>query len=252
MQTLSAIPYIVMVLLGIMIGSFLNVCIIRIPKGESIVTAPSHCTTCGKKLKWFELVPLFSWLMLRGQCSGCKSPISAQYPLVEAATGVLYASIYCRFGFSPETLIYCSMTSALLALSVIDFRIYEIPPGLNVFLLVVGVFRVLTDLNNWFTYVVGFFAVSLPLLLIFWLSKGRGIGGGDVKLMAVCGLILGWKLIIPAFFLGCILGSVIHLLRMAVTRAGHVLAMGPYLSAGIFLSAMWGEPIINAYFRLYT
>ena len=247
----SAFPYIVIALLGLMIGSFLNVCIIRIPAGESIVTAPSHCMNCGKRLKWYELIPLFSWIFLRGRCSGCKTPISVQYPLIEAATGIAYVLIYLRFGFTLETLFYCSMTSALLALSVIDFKTFEIPPGFNIFLLIVGIARVATDWTNWQTYLIGFVSVSGLLLLIYLISGGRGIGGGDVKLMAVCGLIIGWKLIILAFFIGCIVGSVIHLIRMAVKGEGSVLAMGPYLSAGVFAAVLWGGCIIDAYLSLF-
>lgn len=251
MQYITVLSYIIVALFGMMIGSFLNVCILRIPKGESIVTAPSHCMACGKKIKWYELIPVFSWLLLKGRCSGCKSPISAQYPLVEAVTGVLYASIYYRFGISVESLLYMSMTSALLALSVIDFRTYEIPQGFNIFLLIVGGLRVATDLDNWLLYLIGFFAVSVFLLLIFLITGGRGIGGGDIKLMAVCGLILGWKLIIVAFIVGCVLGSILHLIRMAVKKEGAVLAFGPYLSLGIFIAAMWGEQILNAYLGLF-
>jgi leader peptidase (prepilin peptidase)/N-methyltransferase len=247
----TAFPYIMAALLGLVIGSFLNVLIIRVPAGESIVTAPSHCMNCHRRLKWYELIPLFSWVFLRGRCSGCKTPISIQYPLVEAATGIAFVLIYLRFGFTFETLFYCSMTSALLALSVIDFKTYEIPPGFNVFLLVVGLARTAADLANWPEYVIGFFAVGGLLLVIHLVSRGRGIGGGDVKLMAVCGLILGWKLILLAFALGCILGSVIHLIRMAVKGEGPVLAMGPYLSAGVFAAALWGGPIIDAYIALF-
>lgn len=251
MQLFLAFPYIVIALLGLMVGSFLNVCIIRIPAGESVVTVPSHCMSCGKKLRWYELVPLFSWIFLKGRCSGCKRPLSAQYPLVEAVTGVLFILIFYHFGYTIETILYCSMTSALIALSVIDFRTYEIPPGFNIFLLIVGVARVATDLNNYLTYIIGFFAISVFLLLIFLLSRGRGIGGGDIKLMAVCGLIVGWKLIIFAFIIGCILGSVIHLIRMAVKDKGSVLAMGPYLSVGVFAAVLWGGFIIDAYLALY-
>jgi leader peptidase (prepilin peptidase)/N-methyltransferase len=247
----TVLPYIMMALLGMTVGSFLNVCILRIPKGESIVTVPSHCPSCGKKIKWFELIPVFSWLFLRGRCSGCRNRISAQYPLVEAATGILYASIYYRYEYSVETLLLCAMTSALLALSVIDGRTQEIPPGFNIFLLVVGIARVATDPGNWLFYFIGFFAVSVLLLLVWLLSGGRGVGGGDIKLMAVCGLILGWKLILLAFILGCILGSAIHLIRMAVGGQGRKLALGPYLSGGIFLAAMWGNSMIEAYLRLY-
>lgn len=251
MQLVTVFTYITVILFGMMIGSFLNVCILRIPKGESIVTAPSHCMACGKRIKWYELIPVFSWLFLKGRCSGCKSPISAQYPLVEAVTGVLYASIYYRFGISVETLLYMSMTSALLALSVIDFRTYEIPQGFNIFLALVGIARVATDINNWPLYLIGFFAVSVFLLIVFLITGGRGIGGGDIKLMAVCGLILGWKLIIVAFVTGCVLGSVLHLIRMAIQKEGAVLAFGPYLSLGVFLAAMWGDKILNAYLSMF-
>jgi len=245
------IPYILAAIFGLAVGSFLNVCILRIPAGESIVTAPSCCPRCGKRLRWYELIPVFSWLFLRGRCGGCKSPISIQYPLVEAATGVLYVVIFHRFGYSAETVLYSLMCSALLALSVIDFRTFEIPPGFNVFLLIVGAARLLTDIRAWPLYVIGFFAVSVVLLIVWLVTGGRGVGGGDVKLMAVCGLILGWERIVAAFFIGCIAGSVVHLVLMAVKGAGRKLALGPYLSVGIFIAALWGDFIINAYVKLY-
>ena len=235
-------------LYGIVIGSFLNVCIYRIPLGESIAKERSHCMTCGYQLRWFDLVPLFSWLALRGKCRKCKTPISPQYPIIEAVNGVLYVLIFAVNGMNLVSILYCLMASALLALSVIDFRTYEIPFGFNIFIGVLGVIRVLGNLENWPEFIVGFFAVSVLLEIILLVSGGRAIGGGDVKLMAAAGLLLGWKLIILAFFIGCILGSVIHIIRMKVSHAEHVLAMGPYLSAGVLISALWGTQFINWYF----
>ena len=235
-------------LYGIVIGSFLNVCIYRIPLGESIAKERSHCMTCGYQLRWFDLVPLFSWLALRGKCRKCKTPISPQYPIIEAVNGVLYVLIFAVNGMNLLSILYCLMASALLALSVIDFRTYEIPFGFNVFIGVLGLIRIFIDLDNWSEYVIGFFAVSVLLEIILVASKGRAIGGGDVKLMAAAGLLVGWKLIILAFFIGCILGSVIHIIRMKVSHAEHVLAMGPYLSAGVLISALWGTQFINWYF----
>ena len=235
-------------LYGIVIGSFLNVCIYRIPLGESIAKERSHCMTCGYQLRWFDLVPLFSWLALRGKCRKCKTPISPQYPIIEAVNGVLYVLIFAVNGMNLVSILYCLMASALLALSVIDFRTYEIPFGFNVFIGVLGLVRIFTDMDNWSEYVIGFFAVSVLLEIILIASKGRAIGGGDVKLMAAAGLLVGWKLIILAFFIGCILGSVIHIIRMKVSHAEHVLAMGPYLSAGVLISALWGTQFINWYF----
>ena len=147
---------------------------------------------------------------------------------------------------------YCLMASALLALSVIDFRTYEIPFGFNVFIAILGVVRLVTDLGNWSDYVLGFFVISVVLEVLLLASRGRAIGGGDVKLMAAAGLLLGWKLIILAFLIGCILGSVIHIIRMKVSRAEHVLAMGPYLSAGILIAALWGNQFINWYLSLLS
>ena len=204
--------------------------------------------TCGYQLRWFDLVPLFSWLALRGKCRKCKTPISPQYPIIEAVNGVLYVLIFAVNGMNLVSILYCLMASALLALSVIDFRTYEIPFGFNVFIGVLGLIRIFTDLDNWSEYVIGFFAVSVLLEIILVASKGRAIGGGDVKLMAAAGLLVGWKLIILAFFIGCILGSVIHIIRMKVSHAEHVLAMGPYLSAGVLISALWGTQFINWYF----
>lgn len=158
--------------------------------------------------------------------------------------------IFALNGMNYSSVVYCLMTSALLALSVIDFRTYEIPFGFNVFLGALGLIRLIIDLPNWQDYVIGFFAVSVFLEILLVASKGRAIGGGDVKLMAACGLLLGWKLIILAFVVGCILGSVIHIIRMKVSQAEHMLAMGPYLSAGIFISALWGNAMIGWYLGL--
>lgn len=244
--------YIFIFIFGIVIGSFLNVCILRIPKHETIVTERSHCMSCGYQLSWYDMVPVFSWLFLGGKCRKCKAPISPQYPIVEAINGVLYVLIFLVEDFSLEAVLYCLLASALLVLSVIDWRTYEIPVGINIFILILGILRVITDYRNWWNYLIGFLCVSIFLYLLFLISKGRAIGGGDIKLMAAAGLLLGWKLIILAFLLGCILGAIIHLIRMRVSKADHVLAMGPYLSVGIFIAALWGNQWIGWYLSLLT
>ena len=244
---LTVFLYIIVFLYGITIGSFLNVLIYRLPKKENIVTTRSHCMSCGNQLKWYDLVPLFSYLVLRGKCRKCKAKISVQYPLIEGLNGVLYILVFMRYGISVETLLYCLLSSALLALSVIDLRTYEIPVGFQYFILVLGIARVATDYKNWLLYVIGFFAVSVFLYLIVLISKGAAMGGGDVKLMAVCGLLIGWKLILLSLAVGCILGSIIHLLRMKFSGQEHMLAMGPYLSLGIMISVLWGNQFLTWY-----
>lgn len=243
--------YTTIFLFGIVIGSFVNVCIYRIPKKEDIVRVRSHCMNCGYQLKWYDLVPLFSYLALQGRCRKCKTKLSVQYPIVEAGNGILYVIIVLVNGVNVESLLYCLLASALLTLSVIDFRTYEIPAGINLFILAVGLIRAATDLSGWLSYLIGFCSVSAFLTILYYATKGRGIGGGDVKLMAVCGLVLGWKLIILAFFIGCILGAVIHVIRMKISGESHVLAMGPYLSMGVFIAMLWGSQMIEWYLKFY-
>ena len=247
---LELTPYIIIFIFGITIGSFLNVCIYRIPLGESIVTAHSHCMTCGRKLKWYDMVPVFSWLVLGGKCRNCKSKISVQYPIIEGVNDILYVVICAVNGLEWSSMIYCFMASALLVLSIIDWRTYEIPFGINVFLFVLGVAMTILDRGNFASHLIGAVCVSAFLEILFLVSGGSAIGGGDVKLMAACGLILGWKLIILAFVLGCIIGSVVHVIRIKVSGAGRMLAMGPYLSAGIFIAALWGNAWISWYLGL--
>lgn len=240
--------YIMIFLFGIVIGSFLNVCIYRIPKKENIVKIRSHCMECNYQLKWYDLVPLFSYLCLGGRCRKCKTKLSVQYPLVELLNGLLYVLVVAVNGLTIESLLYCLMFSALVTLSVIDFRTYEIPLGINLFILTLGLIRVALDYQNFLNYLIGFLSVSGFLYLLFLLTKGRGIGGGDIKLMAVSGLMIGWKCNLLALAFGCIIGSVIHIIRMKVSKEDHVLALGPYLSVGIMIAALWGYDLIEWYF----
>ena len=227
---LDVIPYITIFIFGITIGSFLNVCIYRIPLGESIVTAPSHCMTCGRKLRWYDMVPVFSWLLLGGKCRNCKSKISVQYPIIEGVNGILYVVICVVNGLAWSSVVYCFC--------------------LNVFLFVLGVAAVVLDRGNLVDHLIGMVCVSGLLEFLYLVSGGRAIGGGDIKLMFACGLILGWERIILAFLLGCVIGSVVHTVRIKVSKAGRMLAMGPYLSVGVLLAALWGNAWINWYLSL--
>lgn len=245
-----SILYIFVFLFGIVIGSFLNVCIFRIPKKENIVLPHSHCMACGYQLRWYDLVPLFSFLFLRGRCRKCHTELSLQYPLVEGLNGVLYVIVFLANGWSIESVVYCLLTSALIVLSIIDFRTMEIPDGINLFIFLLGLAATVLDFADWRNHVIGMVSVSGFLLIVYLVTVGRGIGGGDLKLMAGAGLLLGVKEAVLAFLLGCILGSVIHVIRMKVSGVEHRLALGPYLSAGIWFSVLWGQGIADWYFSL--
>lgn len=268
---ITIVLYIFIFLFGVIIGSFLNVCILRIPQKETIVSERSHCMTCGHTLAWYDLFPLFSWLFLGGKCRYCKAKISKQYPIVEFTNGVMAVLCFLFGGFSVSNLINGSMSSSemiytfavivlsaflcsvLIVISVIDWRTFEIPLGTNIFILTLGIIRLALNLvingtaGDWLDYVVGFFVVSIPLAVIYYVSKGRAIGGGDVKLMAVAGLFLGWKLALVALITGCLYGSVIHIIRMKMSGEGKQLAMGPYLSAGIVTALWFGQYIVEWY-----
>ncbi len=295
--------YVFVFIFGIIIGSFLNVCILRVPLRESVVSKRSHCMSCGHQLAWYDLFPLFSYLFLQGKCRYCKKKISVQYPIVEGMNGILAVLCFAFSGFFPhaiesfyewiyvggttevydwvhmaydfENMVFkCLICSALIVITVVDWRTFEIPIGANIFIFVIGIIKLISTVfvdsryyriycqheginagfwqtlnanGKWLEYVIGFFAVSVVLWLIYVISKGRAIGGGDVKLMAVAGLFLGWKLVVVALIVGCFYGSVIHIIRMKVSGQGKQLAMGPYLSAGI-VTAMWvGKYIVEWY-----
>ena len=238
-------------LIGISIGSFLNVCIYRIPKKEDIVFERSHCMSCGNVLKWYELIPLFSFLVQGGKCRNCKTKLSVQYPLIELLNGLIYVWIFMAKGFQPESILFCICASVLIVISVIDWRTYEIPFGCNIVIGILGIVRVILDLAHWYDYVIGFFAVSGLFLIIYWITKGRGIGGGDIKLMAATGLLLGWQNILLALMIGSIAGSVIHLTLMKVQGKDRVLAFGPYLALGIFVSMLYGNNLITWYLGMF-
>lgn len=242
---------IILFLLGLCVGSFCNVLIYRIPKEEEFVRTPSHCMTCGHELKWYEMIPLFSWLAQGGKCRACGVKLSAQYPIVEALNGIMWLTTGLLFRGDWLTVgLYCGLFSLLMVLSVIDWRTFTIPNGINLAILLLGVVRLVTDLENWGGYLIGMLSVSLVFLLLHILTGGNGLGMGDVKLVAAAGLLLGWQKMLLAVLVGSVAGALIHSVRMK-RGAGRKLAFGPYLAAGIWFSALVGGPLISAYLSLF-
>lgn len=243
--------FILLFLLGTCVGSFLNVLIYRIPKEEEFVRTPSHCMTCGHSLKWYELIPVVSWLLQGGKCRACGVRLSAQYPIVEALNGVMWLTTALMFrGDWLTVALYCGLFSMLLVLTVIDWRTYIIPNGINLAIFLLGLVRLVTDLGSWPLYVIGMVSVSGVFLLLHILTGGNGLGMGDVKLVGAAGLLLGWPKMLLAVLVGSVSGAIIHSVRMK-KGAGHKLAFGPYLAAGIWLAALVGQPLITAYLSLF-
>lgn len=251
---------VIVFLFGTLIGSFLNVLIYRIPKGEDFVKENSHCMTCNHRLYAKDLVPLFSWLFLGGKCRYCKAKISAQYPIVEVINGIMYALIFWFICEEPKIALfgYCAAFSALLVATVIDWRTMEIPDLMWVIVLIGGVITYIDELvaegfvlNSLLERVIGFFAASGVLFLLAVITKG-GMGGGDIKLMAACGFLLGWKVVLLALVMGGFIGT-LYLIFLAIKNKGKVprkVPFGPHLSLAVVICMFFGTPIINWYLAL--
>lgn len=238
-------------LLGLCVGSFCNVLIYRLPRDEEFVRTPSHCMTCGHDLKWYEMIPVLSWLAQGGKCRSCGVKLSAQYPIVELLNGMMWLTAGLLYrGDWLTVALYCGLFSMLMVLTVIDWRTFTIPNGVNLVIFLLGVVRLVTDLENWLGYVIGMLSVSLVFLLLHVLTGGNGLGMGDVKLVAAAGLLLGWQKMLLAVIVGSVSGAVIHSIRMK-KGAGNRLAFGPYLAAGIWFSALVGQQLIDAYLSLF-
>ena len=246
--------YPIVFLYGIVIGSFLNVCIFRIPKEEGIVKVSSHCMSCGHKLAWYDLFPVFSWIFLKGKCRYCGEKISVQYPIIEAVNGILYVCIFLLNGWTVESALWCFVTSCLLVIAVIDFRTMLIPVGSYLIILLIGIVHLFLDMDHWLDYVLGAVCAGAFLLIIallFRLITGKsGLGLGDIELMACAGMCLGLSKVFFAIVIGCIAGAIVEGIRIAVTKEKGKFAFGPYLSGAIFICLLWGQDMYEWYLNL--
>lgn len=226
---------IIIFLYGIVIGSFLNVCIYRIPLKESLSKERSHCMKCGYQLRWYDLVPLFSYLFLGGKCRKCKEHISAQYPTIEGLNGILYVLTFLVNGWSIDSVIYCLLISVLIVLSMIDFRTNMIPIGINVFILALGLIHLGLHLGDWVAYVIGLVAVSTVFELIYRSQKFKSLKYQDVNLIRVSGLLLGWKLSIASILI-CLIVAVLPM--KIQKKKKYQMSWGMPLAIGIYLAAL--------------
>ena len=242
-----AMRYALALIAGVLTGGFVGASVYRFSKKISF-QKKACCDSCNAKLLLRDMIPLISFLLLKGRCRSCGAKVNIQYPLVELANGVLYMIVFMANGWNLQSAIYCLMTSAFLVISIVDEKTFEIPLACNFFIAGLGILWCICDYQNLISYLIGCICVSGALYLLYILTNGALIGGGDVKLMAAAGLLLGWKDATLAFFLACILGSVIHVIRMRVSKkAEHVLAMGPYLCMALWICALWGDKMIDWY-----
>ncbi|MBD1891144.1 A24 family peptidase [Coleofasciculus sp. FACHB-SPT9] len=269
MDDLMALPAAAIVFaLGASIGSFLNVVVYRLPAGLSILWPPSRCPQCLHRLGKGENVPIVGWLRLRGRCRHCRSKISGRYPLVEAATGMLFLLVFLTFGISVQTLGYWAFFSWLLTLSLIDLDTMTLPNPLTQTGLILGlVFQAIAGFmpaaswaesaNHLMSGIVGgVVGIWLFDIIAFGgaIAFGRAaMGGGDAKLAAMMGAWLGWKNLLLAGFLACVLGAFAGggAIALGWLDRHRPMPFGPFLALGALLAAFWGEAIWSAYLQLF-
>ena len=204
---------------------------------------------CGCVRKGVALVPVLGYFLVKGKCPQCDEKISARHVFVEIITGVLFVINIIVNSFNFLSFLYCLIIAALVCLTVVDLIKYEIPVEINYFILIIGIIVTIYDYRNLGEHIIGMFAISV---FTYGLMYFGAMGGGDVKLMATCGLLLGWKVIIVSFVIGCILGSVIHSIRIVVEKEKSMVAFGPYLSMGVFVGMVYGPAIINWYMGYFS
>lgn len=249
--------YIALAVFGLLAGSFLNVCIWRMPRGQSIISPSSRCPSCGTPIRAWENVPVLSYVLLRGRCRYCKARISARYPFVEALNGLLYVLVLYRFGVGLHLPFYLAFVSSLIVITFIDLDFQIIPDRITLVWIPVGLLAgslLLPDpfmragALGWQASLSGaasgfglFYAVAL-------LSRG-GMGGGDIKMMSMVGALMGWKAVLLTTFMGSLLGSVLGIFLMAFRGKGRKtkIPFGPFLAVGALLTLFLGQEIMEWY-----
>jgi leader peptidase (prepilin peptidase)/N-methyltransferase len=243
--------------LGLVVGSFLNVCIYRLPRRESINWPGSHCTSCNRPLSWYENVPIVSWLALRGRCRTCGERVSIMYPLVELITGVLFVAGYWIYGWTPMLAVRLAFACAMVVLFAIDLRHHLLPNVITVPGVVIGFGLSLFLPPGWRASLIGLIAGGGVLFAIaegYYRLRGiEGLGMGDVKMLAMIGAFLGWKLMLVTLILASFAGSVIGVGIIALGRGGMKAALpfGTFLAVGALTAAVVGDPLVDWYTGFY-
>lgn len=236
-------------LYGITFGSFFNVVGLRVPLKESIVRPPSHCTTCDRRLTLVDLVPVFSFIFLKGKCRGCGEKISAVYPLMELITGLLFAAAYLHFGFQLELVVSLLFISMLVILTVSDLKYMLIPNKILLpFGIAIFILRIFSPLTPWWDSMLGA-AVGFGVLLLIAIVSNGGMGGGDIKLFLVIGLVLGTIQTLFTLFLASLIGAIVGVIFLKRTKQGRKtpVPFGPSIAVAALIAYFYGAQLVGWY-----
>lgn len=245
---------ILIAIIGLCIGSFLNVCIYRIPREESISFPPSHCTNCEHRLQWYELIPVFSYIFLKGKCKNCKEKISIQYPLIELTNAVLYVLVFLKYQYSLDTIKFMVLVSFLIVIGVIDLKTKFVYNSTMILMGIVAVIFLITDyaklksfpMDNILGGILGLVIIGLIVFIT------RGMGEGDIEIAAISGLFLGLKGEVFMLFFAVILGGIVGAIILIVKRKSGKTEMpfGPFLATAAITAIFYGNFIINEYLTM--
>ena len=252
MLLINLLIYSTIYIYGACVGSFLNVIIYRVPNEISIVKRRSHCPECNTQIKNYDLIPVVSYLILEGKCRNCRSKISSRYPLVEIFTGLIAVSIFMVKGFNITSIFIFIVSSILIAITMIDFDTMTIPNGLVIALIPIAICStfIQSDIGI-LSRIIGFFAASLPMIFLNQLISDS-FGGGDIKLIAVCGFMLGWANTVLAMFIAILIGGVyaLYLILSGKSKRGAHMAFGPYICIGVYTTLLYGNEIVKFYIEI--
>ncbi len=248
-NTIKIVLFVFAFICGTVLFSFLNVVIYRLPRKENFISGRSRCPACGHDLSFLDMVPILSWVVLGRKCRYCGAKISARYACVETLGGIAAVCCVAVFGGRVYTVLAFAMCAVLTCVGFIDHDTMEIPDGLCLAAAIIGGVAVFfTTGVAWYEHLIGLCVISVPMLIIALLIPG-GFGGGDIKLMAGCGLFLGWKNALFSFFTAALIGGVCALfliLRKKKDRKDHI-PFGPFLCMGVAFAMFLGEAVLDFY-----
>lgn len=254
--------YTFLILFGLIIGSFINVCVFRLPRERSVVMPRSFCPKCRTPIKWYDNVPLISYILLLGRCRHCGRPISPRYPLIELLSALLSWFTYYHFNaWTPYLIYYLLLISPLIVVTFVDLEHRIIPDIISIPGIVAGALSSFILMHGKWTeigvdillgIVVGGGFLAIVGLGYEWIKKREGLGGGDIKLAAMLGAFFGWKGIIFILFLSSILGSIVGITLIVGLKKGmkYPIPYGPFLATGAVVYLFWGDAILNWYLGL--
>jgi leader peptidase (prepilin peptidase)/N-methyltransferase len=256
-MTETAVESAIVAMVGLAVGSFLNVVIHRLPRKQSLVSPGSRCPDCGSAVRWYDNIPVLSYAALGGRCRSCRTRISVRYPLVELATAALFVGHYFAFGWTPLLAVRLVFVTAMVALFTIDLEYRLLPNGITFPGIAAGLAFSLFLPPGFVSALIGVLAGGGFLWLVseayFRYARAEGMGGGDVKMLAMVGAFLGWKLTLLTLVLSSLVGSVAGLTIIALRRGGlkSELPFGTFLALAGLAASIWGERILAWYLGRY-